>query len=143
MISGEVDIERVVVNYANGTVHYEDRALTLKTGERMARMDDRDETREIEFIDVYIKAGTVSQAIAVVEIGGIKRPPAPPSRSFSISSAPAPKSKSKTSAKASVSDGLSIGRGGDSGLRFADDGWFTWRGRECCAAGDAAVSAAE
>jgi esterase/lipase superfamily enzyme len=75
VVSGTLDLARVIVGYTNGTMHYEDRVVRLGPGERMARMDERDELREIEFVQVVLQAGVTTLGPVVVEIGGILRAP--------------------------------------------------------------------
>lgn len=78
LVSGRLELARVVVTYANGATHYEDREVSLVAGDRMARMDEREELRAVEFIDIYLKPGSPAATASVVEIGGIINPqPAP------------------------------------------------------------------
>ncbi|NOU05428.1 MAG: alpha/beta hydrolase, partial [Hyphomicrobiaceae bacterium] len=56
-------------------MHYEDRGVRLGPGERMARMDERDEVREIEYVQVFLKSGVTTVGPVVVEIGGIVHAP--------------------------------------------------------------------
>ena len=57
--SGSMTIERVIVTYANGQVHYEDREkpINLRPGERTAEIDPRDEERFIDKVEVIMKPG--------------------------------------------------------------------------------------
>ncbi|HRK19176.1 MAG TPA: hypothetical protein PK970_09485, partial [Hyphomicrobiaceae bacterium] len=71
LVSGRLELARVVVTYANGSTHYEDREVSLVAGDRMARMDEREELRAVEYIDIYLKPGAPAAAPSVVEIGGI------------------------------------------------------------------------
>ena len=49
-----ISVSRVVVNYNTGQVHFEERAFTLRAGERSPSIDERPEARVVEFGRAYV-----------------------------------------------------------------------------------------
>jgi esterase/lipase superfamily enzyme len=74
VVSGALDLERVIIHYSNGQQHYEDRPIKLAIGQRLSPIDDREEERRIDAIEVVMAKGSAPKSEVVVEIGGIKRP---------------------------------------------------------------------
>lgn len=62
---GTVEIARVIVRYANGQVHYEDRDIVLLDGEQTRLIDPRFEERKIESVEIVLKPGRRPQAVTL------------------------------------------------------------------------------
>ena len=67
--SGSVELARLVVAYGNGQVHYEDRPIALKAGERTPAIGEREEERVAGEVTLEPPAGAMAQS-AVVEVWG-------------------------------------------------------------------------
>jgi esterase/lipase superfamily enzyme len=57
---GSAVIERIIVTYSNGQVHYEDRErpINLNPGERTAEIDPRDIERFLDSVEIILQAGS-------------------------------------------------------------------------------------
>ena len=71
---GRMDVTRVVVNYSNGQVHFEDRAIALRQGEPSRTIDKRKEERIIDSIALTFQTGGPPRSVTEIEVWGIGVP---------------------------------------------------------------------
>ena len=69
MRRGNAVLNRILVGYGNGQIHYEDRPINLKAGERTRPIDARDENRFLDHVEIVVET---SNKGAVVEIWGLQ-----------------------------------------------------------------------
>lgn len=67
-----VDIARLVISYANGQVHFEDRAIHLRAGDRTKAIDERDHERFVDGIEVVYEAGAKTSGNAEIEVWALQ-----------------------------------------------------------------------
>jgi WD40 repeat protein len=59
---GSITLGRVAITYDNGQVHFEDRTILLKQGERTRPIDPRDETLIVERVELHLRTTVAQQA---------------------------------------------------------------------------------
>ena len=74
-LRGSVALARVVVTYSTGQIHFEERALTLKPGERSSVFDERAEARNVESVAFTFQKGAATPQPTEIEIWGLVPPP--------------------------------------------------------------------
>lgn len=67
---GQIDISRVIVEYDNGQVHYEERAIDMLIGERTKPIDPRDDARTIKAVTIVYTPDAAANAKPVVQVLG-------------------------------------------------------------------------
>ena len=68
--NGNCEIERVVVTYANGQVHYEDRPIPLnERGRRSMPIDPRIEGRLVQAVELSLKPGSCTDKVTLEVLG--------------------------------------------------------------------------
>ena len=66
-----ISVSRVVVNYNTGQVHFEERAFTLRAGERSPSIDERLEARVVELVALTFPKNASPPQAAEIEIWGL------------------------------------------------------------------------
>lgn len=59
---GSIALGRVSIAYDNGQIHFEDRPILLKRGERTRPIDPRDETLIVERVELHLRTTVAQQA---------------------------------------------------------------------------------
>lgn len=68
--NGDCTIDRVVIHYGNGQVHYEDRTIALnESGRRSAMIDPRVEERLVERVEITFKPGACGGGVLLDVLG--------------------------------------------------------------------------
>lgn len=109
---GDCTVQRVVVQYANGQVHFEDRDIVLnERGRRSALIDPRVEGRLIDTIVVHLKDGTCAAGIAL-EVEGMQTDAARAEAGGKQTSRPTYARRSRGLSPSSPPPGVSVDRPG-------------------------------
>jgi esterase/lipase superfamily enzyme len=68
---GTIALARVVVSYNTGQMHFEERPISLRKGERSRAIDERKEARIVESVSLILQKGGSAQQAAEIEIWGL------------------------------------------------------------------------
>jgi esterase/lipase superfamily enzyme len=76
---GSASLTRIAVTYGNGQVHFEtptaNRPIVLRDGQHTKPIDQREESRIVEAINLTFGPPSQAPAVATIEVWGIKPPP--------------------------------------------------------------------
>ena len=75
VVEGTLDVQRVIISYANGQTHFEDRPVKLGAGRSLSPIDERAEARQIESVELVLAPGARLTTPVKVEVSAITRMP--------------------------------------------------------------------